>query len=198
MPDERGRLSFEQFLCYLADIGTSSEAESPTLLLSDQFFASGWESCRDGLLKRTRRIRAWPSLPGPPRVIRFEIDCPFKCKRALDAPVELKPGPIRGTIIYRRDLFAVPDEPLIAVLLDQDQDYFHPNYSRRHGALCLGALTETNAGPVPLSLLLENHLFPILSYQNRRPAHPADVEAAQYFALNPAAMRGLEPVAPLY
>jgi hypothetical protein len=37
-----------------------------------------------------------------------------------------------------------------------------------------------------------------LSYQNRRPHHPADFEAARYFALDPDAMSGLEPVPPLY
>jgi hypothetical protein len=46
--------------------------------------------------------------------------------------------------------------------------------------------------------LLENHVYPIVSYQNRQPTHPADIEAARYFALEPAAMQGLEPAPPLY
>jgi hypothetical protein len=41
-------------------------------------------------------------------------------------------------------------------------------------------------------------MYPIVTYQNRSPAHPLDRAAAEYFAFNPEAMDGLEPVEPLY
>jgi hypothetical protein len=171
------------------------EEDTPTLKLSAQFLRNTWETCRDGLLAKTDRIHVCPEFSATPRTFQFKIQRPFKSKLGPDAPVLVEPGPIQGTIIYRRDLFLNFDEPSVAVVLDPYQHYFHPNYSRRHGLLCLGELPP---GPFPLDVLIENHLFPILSYQNRRPAHPADLEAARYFALDPDAMEGLEPVEPLY
>lgn len=143
-------------------------------------------------------MRVLPEHSPTPRMFRFEIDAPYKSKRGGDAPVELVPGPIRGTIHYRPDLFASPTLPHIAVQVDPDLAYFHPNCSRQRGSMiCLGEIPVSEF-PFPLDLLLQNHIYPILTYQNRRPAHPADLEAARYFALDEHAMDGLEPVRPLY
>ncbi|NUQ63742.1 MAG: hypothetical protein HUU20_14790 [Pirellulales bacterium] len=169
--------------------------DSPTVELSRRFLVNTWETCRDGLLAKTKRIRVWPDSPIWPQAFRFEVDCPFKAKAGLDASVELRPGPVRGTVFYRHDLYANLRVPSVGVALDPSLDYFHPNFSVRYNLICLGELPR---GPFPLDCLLENHLYPILTYQNRRPSHPANFEAAQYFALDPEAMVGLEPVEPLY
>jgi hypothetical protein len=133
-----------------------------------------------------------------PRAFRFEFDCSYKRKLGDDSPVELMPGPVCGEVIYRGDMLLNPDGPCVVVLIDRHLGYFHPNYSRRQGFLCLGDLSNLPPGPIPLEPLLENHVYPIVSYQNRRPAHPADIEAARYFATEPTAMQGLQPVSPLY
>jgi hypothetical protein len=165
--------------------------------MTREFLAHSWESCRDGLLRKTRRIRVEPEPRPVPRMFRFEFDLPYKRKAGPEAPVELDSGPIRGLVIYRADLLANLHEPCVAVRLDASMGFLHPNYSRTLGLVCLGDTTEFQ-GPVPLDVLLANHLYPILSYQNRRPHHPADFEAARYFALDPDAMSGLEPAPPLY
>jgi hypothetical protein len=150
-------------------------------------------------LAKTARIRLLPQPGRSPRIFRFEIDCRYKRKTGADAPVELMPGPVRGTIHFRPDILinrkTLP--PPIAVEIDRSLAYFHPNYCRQQGFLCLGEFPPSPY-PFPLDLLLEDHLYPIVSYQNRRPAHPLDREAALYFALDPSAMEGLEPVEPLY
>lgn len=174
------------------------EDDDPLYQLALEFFANNWAECREGLLSRTSRIRVWPEFSAAPRAFRFEIDCPYKRKRSPDSPVEWMPGPVSGEIIYRRDLFSSTEGPSLLVLIDRDLAYFHPNYSRSRGFLCIGDETNMPPGPLPLGRFLENHIFPIVSYQNRRPTHPADAEAARYFALDPTAMVGLEPVEPLY
>ena len=107
------------------------------------------------------------------------------------------PGPIRGTIHYRSDLFVNRADVAIAVQLDLDQALAHPNVSRRHGLVCLGELPATPY-PFPLDQLIETILFPLLSYQSYTPSHAMDREAALYFALDPEALAGLQPVPPLY
>lgn len=174
------------------------DEDEPLGLLTREFFSNTWSDCRDGLLKKTDRIRVSPRSLPIPRAFRFQIDCPYKRKLDADSPVELMPGPVSGEVIYRGDLFQDPDGPCLAVMIDKDLGYFHPNYSRERGYLCIGELNDLPPGPIPLDRLLENHLFPIVSYQNRRPSHPADIEAARYFALEPTAMDGLTPVMPLY
>lgn len=174
------------------------EQEDPLSAVSREFFTNNWIQCRDGLLSKTTRIRVNPQPLPAPCNFDFEIDTPFKQKRGRNAPVELNRGPVRGRICYREDMFEQPDGPCLAVLIDPDLAYFHPNHSRSGSFLCVGELSDLPPGPLPLDQLLENHLFPILSYQNRRPTHPADLEAARYFATDPAAMEGLEPVIPLY
>ena len=160
-----------------------------------EFFANNWERARDGLLARTTKLRVEPQPSPAPRIFHFELDCTFKRKRAPDALVELAEGPLCGTIRYRPDLYTAPaGEPSLMVFIDPAQQLFHPNYSRRHGVLCTGDLPP---GPFPLEDLLE-HLYGILTYQNRSTADPADLEAAQYFAHDPDAMNGLEAVEPLY
>lgn len=178
------------------DTGMPAE-DTPIGMLTREFFANNWANCRRGLLRKTNRIRVAPEPSQAPRVFKFEIDCPYKRKQNLDAPVELIPGPVRGTIYLRPDIYINTEDPAIAVALDQDQSLFHPNYSRRKGFICLGELPE-KPFPFPLDLLLENLVFPIVSYQNRRPVHAFDEEAAAYFALDPEAMQGLESVEPLY
>jgi hypothetical protein len=162
-----------------------------------EFLSNSWAACRDGLLTKTNRIRVVPEPTATPRKFQFEMDLPFKRKRQREAPIELASGPIRGRVIYRPDLFAHLDEPCVAVRLDPSLGLLHPNYSRELGLVCLGDTTEFQE-PVPLDVLLANHLYPILSYQNRTPHHPADLEAARYFAFDPDAMTGLEPAPPLY
>ncbi len=170
-------------------------ADTPLGEMTREFLGNSWKTCRDGLLQRTERIRVVPEPMAAPRMFKFEMELPFKSKRGPDDPITLEPGPIRGMVIYRPDLLANLHLPSVAVRLDPALGYLHPNYSRQHNLICLGDLPP---GPFPLDSLLENHIFPILSYQNRRPVHPADIEAAQYFALDPDAMSGLEPVMPLY
>jgi hypothetical protein len=170
---------------------------TPLGRMTREFFHNNWAACRDGLLRKTQRIRVFPDPTPAPRMFQFEFNLPYKRKLGLDAPVELVPGPVRGMVIYRPDLLANLHEPCVAVRLDPSMGYLHPNFSRNLGLVCLGDTTEFQ-GPITLDVLLENHLFPILSYQNRRPHHPADIEAARYFALDPDAMTGLEPVEPLY
>lgn len=171
------------------------DADTPLGRLTREFFENNWQGAQEGLLSKTRVIRVWPHTIFAPRVFHFEIDCRYKRKRPGDPFVELADGPLCGQIIYRADLYlADPEQPSVAVLLDRQQAFFHPNYSRRHGVLCLGHLP---AGPYPLEDLLE-HLYGIITYQNRTPTDALDPEAAQYFALEPEAMAGLEPVAPLY
>lgn len=174
------------------------EEDEPLGKITRLFLANNWSECHGGLLTRTQRIRVWPEHSPAPQAYRFEIDCPYKRKLGRDSVVELMPGPVRGGVIYRGDLFTNPQGPCLVVLIDRDLGFLHPNYSREHGYLCIGDLNELPPGPIPLDRLLENHVYPIITYQNRRPAHPADLEAARFFALDPTAMDGLEPVAPLY
>lgn len=178
--------------------GSPSDDDSPLAAIAREFFANNWADCCDGLLQRTPTLRVYPEWSAAPQAFRFELDRPFKQKRKSDAPVELCDGPIRGLIRYRGDLFVNPALPYIAVQIDPEQAFFHPNCSRRRGSLvCLGELPDS-LFPYPLDLLLETRLYPVLTYQDRRPSHPFDLEAASYFALHPEAMDGLEPVAPLY
>ena len=160
-----------------------------------EFFSNNWINARDGLLRKTQRLRARPRFPGPaPRVFSFEADCKYKRKRNVDDAIQLVDGPLRGTIRYRPDLFiADPEEPSIAVFLDPDQHFYHPNHARALGLLCTGALPWA----FPLDLLLE-HIHLLVSYQHWSASDPADLEAARYFALDPDAMRGLEHVEPLF
>ncbi len=170
------------------------EDDSPLARLTREFLENSWVACRDGLLAKTARIQVVPlSLPAP-NAFAFELDAPYKRKLGPAEPVELDRGPLQGRIYYRPDLF-VPDQgPCIAVRIDSE-GFFHPNFSRRHGLLCLGNVPN---GPYPLDQLIEYHLFPILTLQVRNPSDPADPEAARHFALDPTAMHGLEPVTPLY
>ena len=198
---EHARQEFERMLhlhLQLAGGHDGVDDDDPLTRLALEFFANNWAECRDGLLMCTQRIRVWPEFSPAPRAFRFEIDCPYKRKLGPDAPVELMPGPVRGEVIYRRDLLCHDEGPSLVVLIDRDLAYFHPNYSRAQGFLCIGDEKNLPPGPMPLGRFLENHVFPIVSYQNRRTTHPADIEAARYFALEPSAMSGLEPVEPLY
>ncbi len=174
------------------------EEDTPLGKLAREFFTNNWIMCRDGLLQRTTKIRVWPE-PGPaPWEFRFEIASRYKRKFDSSSVVELMPGPVCGRVLYRGDMFENPDPPTVAVLLDHNQGYFHPNFARKAGILCIGDEQNLPPGPLPLDVLLENHVYPIVTYQNRHPAHPADLEAARYFAMEPTAMDGLEPAEPLY
>ena len=140
-------------------------------------------------------MRVEPQPSPAPRVFRFELDVPFKQKRGPEALVERVAGPLTGTIRYRPDLYTAPaDEPSVLVFVDRQLHLFHPNFSRQHGWLCTGHLPP---GPFPLEALLE-HVYGILTYQNRSTSDPADLQAARYFATDPGAMDGLELVEPLY
>ena len=193
LPDQRERI--EQMLAQLADI---AQLQAP---ITDEnaleFFTSNWENCLNGLLQRTDRIRVTPEAVSTPVSFSFEIDTPYK-RKIGDGPVELMPGPVLGRILYRRDMFEEPEGRTVAVMIDPKLGYFHPNYSRTSAFLCIGDESNFEDGPLPLDRLLEAHIFPVVSYQNRRPTHPMDLEAARYFALDPSAMDGLESVQPLY
>jgi hypothetical protein len=166
---------------------------------SGEFFRNNWENARDGLLSKTRKIRMWP-IGATPRVFRFEVDRPFWRQRTPASAVELAAGPIRGTIVYQPVALragggeAPIDAPGVVVLLDPDLALLHPNFSRRHGFLCLGRLPE---GPLPLEALLI-HVYGVLCYENRSTADPADADAAAYFAAVPEALSALPRAEPLY
>jgi len=183
-------------LSRLADRSNSTaEEDTPAALLVREFLKNSWNRCEE-LLGKCRVLRVRPELALG--VFGFEIDCPYRRKRHSGDSVELMLGPVRGRIHYRLDMFANPGQPYIAVQIDSELAYFHPNCSRQRGSLlCLGEIPPS-AFPFGLDLLVETHLYPIVTYQNRRPAHPCDEEAARYFALAPEAMEGLEPVKPLY
>jgi len=186
---------FAQLFRILKTADDLPPADTPLGKHTREFFQNIWYTCASGLLAKTQRIRVLPE-PNPPHIFHFEMDLPYKQKFLDDTdPVRLMPGPVRGVVIYRPDLLSNLHQPSVAVRLDPAIGFYHPNYSRKHGLICLGDLPP---GPFPLDSLLEHHLFPILSYQNRRPSHPADVAAARYFATSPEAMQGLEPVSPLY
>ena len=194
--DEGIPRSWEELLATVqARSGMPSE-DLPLGRLTRDFFANNWAQCRDGLLTRTRLIRVWPEPSPAPSRFRFEFDCPYKARLRGDAPIQWMPGPVRGHVAYRGDLFEFPDGPSVAVKIDRDLGFFHPNHKSGH--LCVGDLANLRAGPIPLDQLLASHIYPIVSYQNRRPSHPLDIDAARYFALEPDAMQGLEPPQPLY
>lgn len=160
--------------------------------LREEFFENNWREARDGLLARTRKIRVQPPLERAPRAFHFELDRPYKHKRA-DGQVELAPGPVRGMICYHPDPFArSAGQAAVVVLLDPALGLYHPNFSRDFGALCLGELHGTPA----LEPLLE-HVWGILSYVNLTVSHPADAEASAFFSV-PEARDGLPPGEPLY
>ncbi len=192
-----GDLSVESLLFRLEELaghGDLPDPDTTTGKLTREFFKHNWENTQ-GLLGKTKKIRLFPESSEAPHRFRFEVDLPFKSKRTPTGPVELRPGPVRGTLRYRPDVItADPDEPSIVVCLDADQAYYHPNFSRQRGVLCDGAIAR---GTFPLDAYLV-HLYSILSYGNRSSRSPADREAALYFVENAAAMSGLEPVAPLY
>ena len=158
-----------------------------------EFFANNWEEAREGLLSRTQRVRVWP-LPGAgPRSFSYEFDRPYKCKLP-DGTVELAPGPVSGTIRYRPNVLAPdPGSRSVVVFVDSDR-FYHPNFSRSHRVLCIGDIPP---GPFPLEALIE-HLYGIVSYQNRDSTNPADWEAVRYFGTDPDALEGLTDVEPLY
>ncbi len=162
--------------------------------LTRTFLGESWREARDGLLARTQVIRILPQPSETPACFRFIIDRPFKRKTGPTAAVELVDGPMFGTILYAPDQFAEQGQgSAIAIFMDPDLSFFHPNACRRTGAVCLGDLPQR----FPLEDLLQ-HVFSVVSYQNRTPGEPLDAEAARYFALDEDAMTGLEPVEPLY
>jgi hypothetical protein len=157
------------------------------------FFANNWSEASDGLLSRTRQVRVQP-LPGAgPRSFSFEFDRPYKRKQP-GGLVELVPGPVRGRILYRPNVLAPdPGSRSVVVFIDSD-GFYHPNYSRMHGILCVGDIPP---GPYPLEALIE-HVYSIVSYQNMDSMNPADHEAVRYFGTDPDALDGLTDVQPLY
>ena len=157
------------------------------------FFANNWEEAREGLLSRTQRIQVLP-LPGAgPRSFTYEIDRPFK-RKWPQGMVEVAPGPVRGTIRYRPNVLTPDPGSRSVVVFVDSEGFFHPNYSRTHGVLCIG---DIPAGPFPLEALLE-HLYSIVSYLNMDSSNPADEEAVRYFGTDPDALEGLTDVQPLF
>ncbi len=174
------------------------DEQTPLGQLSRQFFVANWETSRANLFSKTSILRVRPEAGPVPMTFRFEIDRPFKRKPLSDGPVQLDPGPICGAIYYRPNLFIEPDRAHVAVQIDPRLNYLHPNCSRRQASMvCLGELPQTPF-PLPLDMLFENYIYPILTYQNMTPSDALDREAALYFAFDPDAKEGLEPVPPLY
>lgn len=199
--DPQGELPmrlFEAMLAVSRHEGAADE-DTPAARVTREFLANNWARARDGLLAKTRLIEVQPEMSPAPRVFHFVLHRPYK-RKAADGSVELVPGPVLGTVFYRHDLFTCDDDvPTVAVAL-HDPATLHANFSRRHGLLCLGNVGElagAGGGPIALDRLLE-HVYRIMSYANIRVTHPADLEAARYFATDPDAMRGLEHVEPLY
>lgn len=188
-------MSVETFSQIFRDFAEHLE---PTQRLLAEFAANNWAMCADGLLKKTTRIRVWPEPSPAPLVFDWEIDTPYKRRLSFDGPVELMPGPVVGRLMYRADMFENPDGPAVAVMIDRRLAYFSPHCSPETGLICLGDQNDLPPGPLPLDALLEAHVFPIVSYQNRHPIHTMNPDASRYFALDPTAMEGLEPVQPLY
>lgn len=166
--------------------------------LAAEFFRYNWEECRDGLLQQTKLIEVTPHGLPSPAAFDFTIHTPYKRKLGADASVELVPGPLAGRILYRPDMFEEPEGATVLVLIDRSLGLYHPNYSREQGFLCIGNEDNLPPGPIPLDQLLSTQIYSILTYQNYRPTHPADLEAARYFALEPTALEGLTPARPLY
>jgi hypothetical protein len=171
------------------------DEDTPIAKACREFFSNNWSQACGGLLARTKKIIVQPELSPNLRVFHIHIFSFYKRKEGPQDPVELVPGPIRGTIYYRPDILSPGDDvPAVAVAL-QDRGFFHPNFSRRHGLLCLGDLPP---GPIALENLLL-HIYQIVTYQNLRVTDPADAEAANYFATDPNALDGLDKkVEPLY
>ena len=158
-----------------------------------QFFANNWEEAQSGLLARTKLVRVRPLPATGPRSFRYDFDRPYKSKRA-QGMVELASGPVSGTIRYRPNILT-PDPGSRSIVVSVDTEgFYHPNFSRQHGILCLGDIPP---GPFPLEALIE-HLYSIVSYQNMDSTNPADWEAVRYFGTDPDALEGLTDVRPLY
>jgi hypothetical protein len=166
--------------------------ETPLERVNREFHANNWATARDGLLAKCKSLRVIPEYSPVPRAFRYVFDRRYK-RRSADGTITLSPGPISGQIVYHHSPFQF-DGPPVIVTVDDELEFFHPNYSRARGVLCLGHLPP---GPFPLEALLI-HLYGILTYQNWRSFDPLDEEAARYFALDPSAMHGLNPVDPLY
>ncbi len=159
------------------------------------FFMHSWLRGRE-VRDRSDRLRLEPLTPGPaPTAFSFEVDCRYKRRMALDQPVELVDDTLSGRILYRSDpVDGDPDTSSVLVLIDPRHGFWHPNFSRRHGILCVGDLP---AGAIPLDDLLQ-HVYSIITYQNRSTRDPADPVAAAWFASEPDALVGLEHVEPLF
>jgi len=177
------------------------EEDTPLALATQEFFRNNWQQAQSGLLSRTRLFEVTPEDSPVPRVFHFILHRPYKRQVSPQSAITLAAGPICGVLYYREDLLSPAEEdvPTVAVML-HDRSLIHPNFNRRHGLLCLGSWGSESgglAGPVFLGRLLE-HLYRILSYQNISVLHPADVDAATYFATERTALDGLRPVRPLY
>ena len=158
-----------------------------------QFFANNWAQAQSGLLTRTELVRVKPLPVAGPRSFRYEFDLHYKRKRP-QGMVELASGPVMGTIRYRPNILT-PEPGGRSVVVSVDSDgFFHPNFSRKHGVLCIG---EIPPGPFPLDALIE-HIYSVVSYQNMDLMNPADREAFRYFGSDPNALQGLSEVQPLY
>ena len=171
------------------------DRDTPIGALTHDFFTNNWANAQ-ALLARSKCLRVFREPSPAPHVFGFEFDRPYKRKRSELGIVVLAPGPIRGFLCYATDPFtADPALPAAVVFIESDGGFFHPNYSHRMGGvLCLGNLP---AGPQPLDFLLE-HIYRIVTYQNRSTSSALDSEAARYFAEDPHALDGLVPVEPLY
>ena len=192
-------LDLESLLARTLLLGGDEESElldlgTPLGRATRAFFANSWSTARDGLLARTQRLRLTHGASEAPRTFRFEADTPYKDKPRDGGPVTLVPGPVVGSIRYRPDVMdPAVTGPGVAVFL-RNRTLYHPNFARRCGFLCLGPIPD---GPFPLDALLE-HLWSILTYQNRATHDHADDDAALYFSQNPDAMTGLETPRALY
>lgn len=167
---------------------STAEGQAVRTLLTNN-----WLAARDGLLARTERIRVRPETAEAPLRFFFEIDRPYRRKRP-GGGVELDPGPVVGEILYHPRILQPAPGQRCALVFVRSPGFYHPNYSRALGVLCLGDLPP---GAFPLDVLLE-HLYSIVSYQNYDAVNALDPEASDFFCVDPHALDGLRDVLPLY
>jgi len=184
--------ALDDLLRRLAALEYEPRSDTPIARLTAEFLRNNWANAQ-ALLARAPRLQVRPQSPAL-RSFDFTLDVPFKRQRHPGGTIDVAPGPIRGRIAYRADVFAAADEPVVGVMIDPSLGLVHPNYSRLFGVLCLGHMP---AGPMPLDRLLE-HVYSILTYENVSSSDAADPGAAVYFANDPNARQGLPPAAPLW
>jgi len=159
------------------------------------FCRNSFRECEHGLLAKTSRVRVEPDAAPRPHRFRFEIDVPFLSRRAPEEPARVEPGPVRGWIAYRLDLFESDFVPPVIVRLDRDLHVWHPHVHPGIGLLCTGRMPQ---GGVPLASVIEHWIYPILTGQQIDVRDPLNPFAAADWVNDRETRESLPPPAPLY